>query len=142
MYKSFVIIFFLLTNTQVFSQMRNQESKIDSKKAEENRVYNRNEVDKVAHFPNEKFSWKKYLIKKSRYNKFDKKFQAKGKVYLSFIVEKDGSVSDAVILRGLNSKCDEDALWLIRTSKKWVPALSKSKIVRSKVHCVISYGFD
>lgn len=61
-----------------------------------------------------------------------KKDRAIGKVYLSFVIEKDGRITDAVVTLGLNFKCDEEALRLLRASKMWIPATLKSRKVRSK----------
>jgi|GEM_PF-2869246 len=140
MFKTLLVIFFLLLSTQSYSQIRTQDVVVDWKKAKKNHVYNSNEVDERAHFPHGESAWRKYLLDKSRYPKMDKKFQVKGKVYLSMVVEKDGSITDLVIWRGLNSQCDEDALWLIKSSGKWIPGVLKKKMVRSKVHPAINYG--
>jgi protein TonB len=84
-------------------------------------------------------AWKKYLLTHSRYSEMPIKDKAKGKVYLSFVIERDGRITDAVITRGLNVKCDEEALRLLRSSGKWVAATLRSRKVRSKGN--ISIGF-
>lgn len=44
-----------------------------------------------------------------------------GRVVTSFIVNRDGSVSDAKVLRSLNDECDKEALRIIGLMPKWIP---------------------
>jgi len=53
-----------------------------------------------------------------------------GKVYLNFIVEKEGSISNAKVLRGIGSGCDEEALRMVSLFPKWNPGKQEGKIVR------------
>jgi periplasmic protein TonB len=58
----------------------------------------------------------------------DKKIR--GKVVLSFIVEKDGSVSNVNILKGVNPLLDNEALKVLSESPKWSPGLQRGQPVR------------
>lgn len=53
-----------------------------------------------------------------------------GKVFVSFVVEPDGSVSTVKLVRGLNPTLDKQAVKLIQSSPKWVPGKRKGKAVR------------
>ena len=142
MLKILSVIFFLISCQQLYSQERGDTIKIDLKKAKENYVYSSNEVDAPAHFPNGETAWRRYLLTNSRYAEMPKKDRAIGKVYLSFVIEKDGRITDAVITRGLNIKCDEEALRLLRSSGNWIAATLKSKKVRSKRNISIDFGLN
>jgi protein TonB len=142
MLKILAIIYFLISSQQLYSQGRGDTIKIDLKKAKENYVYYSNEVDASAHFPNGETAWRRYLLTNSRYAEMPKKDRAIGKVYLSFVIEKDGRITDAVVTLGLNFKCDEEALRLLRTSEMWIPATLKSRKVRSKGNLSISFGLN
>jgi TonB family protein len=90
----------------------------------------------------EKLDGKNYLLTHSRYPKMPKKDKAIGRVFLSFVIEKDGRITDVVITRGLNIKCDEEALRLLRLSGNWIAATLKSKKVRSKGNISIAFGLN
>lgn len=54
-----------------------------------------------------------------------------GQVWVRFLVEKDGSISDIVILRSLNREADDIVKHVMRNAPRWVPAMVKNKLMRS-----------
>ncbi|QXU41399.1 energy transducer TonB [Pedobacter sp. D749] len=142
MLKVLLSIIFLMLSQHLYSQGRDGNITINLKKSEENRVYYSDEVGVKAHFPNGEGEWGKYLLSNSRYPKMPKKNKAIGRIFLSFVIEKDGKITDAVITRGLNIKCDEEALRLLRSSGNWIAATLKSKNVRSKGNISIAFGLN
>jgi protein TonB len=142
MLKILSIAIFLILSQQLYSQDRGGTIKVDLKEMAENKVYSLNEVDHVAHFPGGETAWEEYLLTHSRYPEMPNEYKTKRKVYLWFVIEKNGSITDAVVTRGINTKCDEEALRLLRSSGKWIPATFKSKKVRSKGSIAIKFGFS
>ncbi|MDO5978799.1 energy transducer TonB [Flavivirga spongiicola] len=59
----------------------------------------------------------KAFYKKLRY----KSTSIKGKVFVQFVIDKDGNVIDPKILRSLSPECDEQALKIIKSMPKWIP---------------------
>ena len=55
-----------------------------------------------------------------------------GKVYVQFVVETDGSIAEATVLRGVGGECDEEALRVVKAMPQWKPATFKGEPVRSK----------
>ena len=55
-----------------------------------------------------------------------------GTVYLSFVVEKDGSVSNVTTLRGIGDGCEEEAMRVVKMLPKWKPAKNHGQPVRVK----------
>lgn len=62
-----------------------------------------------------------------------------GTVYVSFVVEKDGSLTEITVLRGIGSGCDEEALRIVRLMPKWIPATYQGIIVRQKLNMPIRF---
>jgi protein TonB len=62
-----------------------------------------------------------------------------GKVQLTFVIERDGSVSDVKILKGVDRSIDEEAVKTIMGSPKWSPGLQRGRPV--KVRCLIFLNF-
>ncbi|MDI6833957.1 MAG: energy transducer TonB, partial [Bacteroidales bacterium] len=54
-----------------------------------------------------------------------------GTVYVQFVVEKDGSISDIKVVRGIGGICDEEAVRVITKMPNWIPAKQKGIPVRS-----------
>jgi protein TonB len=63
-----------------------------------------------------------------------------GTVYITFIINKDGSVSDAEILRGIGGGCDEEALRVVNASPNWNPGKKDGKLVRSRMRLPVQYA--
>nr|WP_294791663.1 energy transducer TonB [uncultured Mucilaginibacter sp.] len=71
-----------------------------------------------------------YFNKNMKYPQLAKQNGVEGKVFLVFIVEKDGSLSSPKIIKGIGSGCDEEAMRLISASPKWSPGQIGGKPVR------------
>ncbi len=66
----------------------------------------------------------------------------KGKVYLKFIVEKDGSITNVEIIQGISRELDNEAKRLIRTMPEWVAGETKGLKVRSSFTMPIYFEFN
>jgi protein TonB len=74
----------------------------------------------------------KYLGKNIKYPEMDKRIGIKGKVYLSFVVEKNGEITDVNVMRGISEGCDKVALSAVKKMPKWTPGENLGKKVRVK----------
>jgi protein TonB len=66
----------------------------------------------------------------------------KGKVYLTFIVEKDGTVSSVTIVKGVDPLLDEEAVKAISQSPKWTPGLQRGVPVRVRYSIPLNFNFN
>ncbi len=62
-----------------------------------------------------------------------------GVVYINFIVEKDGSVSNVTVARGIGGGCDEEAVRVIKSMPKWKAGLQRDKPVRVQFNVPIKF---
>lgn len=90
-------------------------------------------TDEPASFPGGIESLKKYLAENIKYPQIAKDQGISGKVYLKFIVSDKGEISNVKIMRGVPDcpECDKEALRLIKTMPKWIPAKINGKLVNS-----------
>lgn len=84
-------------------------------------------VEDMPSFPGSLQNW---IAKNIHYPESAIKNKIGGKVFTQFIIEKDGSVSGAKILRGVSPDLDQEALRLINSMPKWKPGHQKGKAVR------------
>jgi protein TonB len=63
----------------------------------------------------------KYLGKELKYPKKARQLRIKGKVYLSFVVERDGSVTNIELMKGIGGGCDEEAIRVLENAPAWNP---------------------
>jgi len=72
----------------------------------------------------------KFLSQHLRYPPKARDNNIQGKVYLQFVIEKDGSLTEAKVTKGVGGGCDEEALRVINLSPKWSPGVQRGKAVR------------
>lgn len=65
----------------------------------------------------------------------------RGTVFLTFIVEKDGSVSNVTIIKGVHPLLDEVAVKVISESPKWSPGLQRGQPVRVRFQIPITFNY-
>lgn len=99
-------------------------------------------VEHPAAFPGGDNAFSAYLVKSIRYPQDAKSAAIRGKVYVTFIVEKDGSLSQVKVARGIGYGCDEEAVRVIKASPKWVPAKQKGRIVRQQFTVPIRFAIS
>lgn len=97
-------------------------------------------LDHTPKFPGGEKKFEEYVKNNMIYPPAAKENNVQGKIYVQFIVEKDGSISDIKIPRSLGSGCDEEALRLIKASGKWEPATSTGIKVRCKYTTRINFS--
>ncbi len=62
-----------------------------------------------------------------------------GKVYVEFVVEKDGGISESKVIKGLCKSCDDEALRLIKDMPKWSPGTIRGKPKRWRMVLPIEF---
>ena len=81
----------------------------------------------------------KYVATNLRYPAQARRMGIAGKVFVQFVVEKDGRLTDVQILKGIGAGCDEEALRVIKKSKAWKPGRQRGRPV--KVRMIIPINF-
>jgi TonB family protein len=103
-------------------------------------IYDFVSIDKQPEFQGGINKFYSYLSKSLRYPKLAQENNVQGKVFLSFVVEKNGSLSDIQITRGLGSGTDEEAKRVLQESPKWVPGTQNGKSVRVKYNINVNFN--
>ena len=62
-----------------------------------------------------------------------------GRVFVEFYIEKDGTVTDGKVLKGIGYGCDEEALRVIGLMPKWSPGMQRGKAVRVRYTLPINF---
>jgi len=75
----------------------------------------------------------KLLGENLRYPAQARRMGVEGKVFVEFIVNKDGSLTDFVVVKGIGSGCDEEATRIIANSPSWNPGRQRGKPVRQRM---------
>ena len=100
-------------------------------------VYNNIEV--MPEFPGGMDAMMKYLSENIKYPEQAKEKNTQGRVLVTFIVEKNGSISDVKVVKGIGNGCDEEAVRVISAMPKWKPGMQNGKKVRVSFAIPISF---
>ncbi|MBR3492377.1 MAG: energy transducer TonB [Bacteroidales bacterium] len=99
-------------------------------------------VEQMPEFPNGEEAMMQYIAEQVKYPAEAKKTGACGRVFIGFIVESDGSLSDFKVLRGIGYGCDEEALRVVKSMPKWQPGMHRGKAVRVKYLVPVNFKLD
>ena len=110
-------------------------------KVESEKVFQ--EVDQMPEFPGGTAALIKYLGSEITYPDQAKKDSIQGKVFVTFVIEKNGAVNDVKILRGIGGGCDEESLRVVSSMPNWKPGLNEhGKAVRVAYTLPIKYALN
>jgi len=96
-------------------------------------------VEQVPEFPGGLDKFGAYLGKAIRYPAVARENGTQGRVIVTFVVEKDGSLTDIKVTRGIGSGCDEEAVRVLKNSPKWKPGIQNGRPVRVQYSVPISF---
>lgn len=83
-----------------------------------------------------------YIKDNLEYPRQARRMGVQGKVFLEFIVDKDGSITDVKVVRGIGAGCDEEAIRILQNSPKWKPAKQRGRPVRQKMTFPINFKLN
>jgi protein TonB len=87
-------------------------------------------VQKMPSFPGGQSALYSYLGENIKYPPSASENGIEGKATITFVVERDGSITDVKIARGFDPACDSEAARVVRAMPKWVPGEQNGKTVR------------
>jgi TonB family protein len=107
---------------------------------EDNTVYNFVSMETPPTYPGGIANFYKFLGENMKYPQQAKDDNVQGNVFVSFTVEKDGSLNDIKVERKLGGGTDEEAIRVLKLSKRWNPGLQNGKVVRVKYNIPIKFA--
>lgn len=83
--------------------------------------------------------FREWVQKKTKYSQTAAANGIQGKVFITFVIEKDGSISDVKVARGIDPMIDDEALKSVMSSPKWTPGMLKGKPVRVSYYITVNF---
>ncbi|MBC8601882.1 energy transducer TonB [Parabacteroides acidifaciens] len=96
-------------------------------------------VETMPEFPGGQMALLQYLSKSIKYPVIAQENGIQGRVSCSFVVNKDGSIVDAEVIRGVDPSLDKEALRVINSMPKWSPGKQRGKPVRVKYTVPVTF---
>lgn len=99
-------------------------------------------LDSEPEFPGGEKSRIKYLRANVSYPISANALEIQGTVYVSFMIEIDGSISNIKVLQGIGGGCDEEAIRIIKNMPRWKPAFYKGNEVEVQLVMPLKFILD
>ena len=115
----------------------NTTAMAQNKKASNGKVFEKAEI--MPEFPGGEQAMINFVATKVTYPKEAMEKEISGRVLVGFIVEKDGSITETEVVKGIGGGCDEEAVRVVKAMPKWKPGKQKGKPVR--VHFMLPIIF-
>jgi protein TonB len=115
----------------------NTTAMAQNNKTAKDKVYEKAEV--MPEFPGGEQAMMDFVAKNVTYPKEAMEKEISGRVLVGFIVEKDGSITETEVVKGIGGGCDEEAVRVVKAMPKWKPGKQKGKPVR--VHFLLPITF-
>ena len=96
-------------------------------------------VESMPEFPGGEEKIYEYLARNLEYPRQANEAGIQGKVFVTFVVESDGSITDIKVLRGIGGGCDEEAVRVVQNMPKWIPGKQRGKPVRVHFNLPIKF---
>ena len=87
-------------------------------------------VEEMPSFPGGEAKMMEFIAKNLKYPQIARETGIQGRVFVNFVVERDGSITNAKVSRGIGGGCDDEAVRVIQSMPKWKPGKQRGKAVR------------
>lgn len=125
----------LITKEYIMSSMFNIENHIDTV------VISLNEIQ--PEFPGGADALMEFLARNIKYPVYARENNIQGTVYVTYVVEPDGKVTNVKVIQGIGGGCDEEAIRVVSIMPQWKPGMQLNKPVRVQftlpIRFILSY---
>lgn len=98
-------------------------------------------VEEYPSFDGGDLAFIKFVQKNLIYPEKARRMGLEGRVFVQFIVEKDGSLTNVTVLKGLNGGCNEEAIRVMQKSPKWLSGKQRGRPIRVQMVIPITFRF-
>lgn len=103
-------------------------------------TYTLPDVQEIPAFPGGTSAMMNYLISHIHYPPDARDSNIHGTVYISFVIDKEGSLTDANVMHGIGGGCDEEALRVVRSMPSWTPGKQNGRAVMVRLILPVQFS--
>ena len=109
-------------------------------KVEENKVFDM--VEEMPSFPGGQAALMQFLQSNTHYPAVAQENGVQGRVTVSFVVEKDGSITDVQVARSADPSLDKEAVRVVKSMPRWTPGRQNGSTVRVKFNVPVTFRLN
>ncbi|MBQ4055794.1 MAG: TonB family protein [Bacteroidaceae bacterium] len=117
-------------DTQQAVEVKYTPVEVEEEEVDEEQIFQI--VEEQAQYPGGMAECMKFLSKNIKYPTISQENGVQGRVIVQFVVNRDGSIVDAKVMRGVDPYLDKEALRVVGLMPKWSPGKQRGKAVRSQ----------
>ena len=99
-------------------------------------------VEKDPEFPGGMEALYKYLQQNIKYPQLARDNNITGRVYVTFVVERDGSIANPRVLKDIGGGCGAEAIRVVKSMPKWNPGKQSGKAVRVQFNLPVNFNLQ
>lgn len=134
----------LVVNAEVTEETKNIEItpvKIEEEEEEEEQqIFT--VVENDPEFPGGMEALYKFLRENIKYPQLARDNNITGRVYVTFVVERDGSIANPRVLKDIGGGCGQEAIRVVKSMPKWTPGKQRGKAVRVQFNLPVSFNLQ
>lgn len=96
-------------------------------------------VEQQPEYPGGMGAFYQFVTKKLKYPSQARRMGIEGKVFVQFVVDKQGNITEVTAVRGIGAGCDEEAVRVIKSSPKWKAGKQRGKAVKVRMILPITF---
>ena len=96
-------------------------------------------VEDQPGFPGGMPAFYQFVSKNMKYPNTARRMGIEGKVFVQFVVDKDGTITEVQAIKGIGAGCDEEAVRVLKSSPKWSPGKQRGKSVKVRMILPITF---
>jgi len=127
LFTAIAVLFILTAKAQMTDSARNSNEKVYTA------------VQQLPEYPGGSSEYYEFLDKNLRYPATARRNNTRGRVIVTMVVEKDGTLSQVKVVRGIGDGCDEEAVRLVQLSSPWKPGIQNGRAVRVMYSVAVSF---
>ncbi|ADR22820.1 protein TonB [Marivirga tractuosa] len=116
-----------------------KEFKMPDEKVEDNSIHMSSVLEVAPQFNGGLEAFYQYIADAIEYPSYEQNRNIEGRVVLSFVIEKDGSLSQVEVLKGVSKGIDKEAIRVIKNAPKWEAGRQRGQAVRVRMNIPIYF---
>ena len=140
MKKILLFLSLMFLSTMIVSAQVEADANVTNIDNDDEQIYEK--PDKIAQFPGGMDALYKYLAQNIKYPTIARENGITGRVYVTVVVERDGSIANPRVLRDIGGGCGAEAIRVVKSMPKWNPGKQSGKAVRVQFNLPVNFNLQ
>jgi TonB family protein len=127
-----------LPNSTSVQKNKDVSSVTTAQKDDNEKVYTY--IDQMPSYPGGDEALYSFISNNIVYPEVAKRAGVEGKIYVQFVIDKDGSVTDVKTQKGIGAGCDEEAVRVVKLMPKWIPGKNNDEVVKTRISIPVVFS--